>query len=82
MSSQGLFGSTTKDTPPIGSLPPIYTKHQGFVMDMSVEDIQRNLELQEIEYRRFKTDVYTRMRQFEEVIADLKYILKRKDNSK
>lgn len=51
-------------------------------MDMSVDDIQRNLELQEIEYRRFKTDVYTRMRQFEEVIADLKYILKKKEPQK
>lgn len=55
-----------------------FTKHQGFILDMTLEDIQRNLELQEIEYRRFKMDVYSRMRQFEEIIEDLKYIVKLK----
>lgn len=74
--------------PPIGSNPTTeqhkryHTKHQGFVVDMELEDIQRNLELQEIEYRRFKTDVYTRMKQFEEVITDLKYIIKLKRDQK
>lgn len=61
-----------------------FTKHQGFIVDMTLEDIQRNLELQEIEYRRFKMDMYTRMRQFEEIIEDLKYIvrLKRQNDAK
>lgn len=68
---------------PIGKtvLPRIeHTKKQGFVMNMTVEEVQWNLEFVEIEYRQFKVDVYNRMKHFEEVVADLKYILKKKQS--
>jgi hypothetical protein len=72
----GVSSSLGDDETPM-SKTKIYTKHQGFVIEgMTIDDIERNLELQEIQYRRFKTDVYTRMKQFEEVISDLKYVVR------
>lgn len=40
----------------------------------SLEDVKRDVEMCEIEYRRLKYDCYVRMRQMEEMLLDLKQI--------
>lgn len=44
--------------------------------DMTIEDVERMVEFQEIELRRFKTDIYYKLNTIEGMLKDLKFVLK------
>lgn len=65
--------------PSYASSPPQMRRHRHFVNmkpeEYDVEDMLRELQMVEIEYRRFKQDVALKMKQFEEFFVDHEYAL-------
>lgn len=61
-------------------LPPITPKkkYHPDPSSYTIDDIRRDIDFIEMDYRRFKQDVFTKMRMFEEVIREQKLLLRLK----